>query len=120
MPIEKALKLENDILALKGPDRRPLKGVRRIFYTSHNTPRGTAPSGKITWKDGQNAGMIVGKIGSHLDPKNEQDLCVLAPPVERDRLTRLFEGKLSYFFRVCIASQHHSVRILTFDIDKNH
>ncbi|KAG4423539.1 hypothetical protein IFR04_003362 [Cadophora malorum] len=43
--------------------------------------------------------MIAGKISAHLDPNNEQDLCVLAPNVQKDRLTRLFEGRLSYFFR---------------------
>ena len=44
--------------------------------------------------------MVAGKISAHLDPNNEQDLCVLAPTVQKDRLTRLFEGRLSYFFRV--------------------
>ncbi|KAH7400465.1 hypothetical protein BKA64DRAFT_642608 [Cadophora sp. MPI-SDFR-AT-0126] len=96
-----ALKLENDILALRPPERRPLKGVRRIFYTSHNTP---GPKKKSKGRDkpqlsGSGAGMIAGKISAHLDPKNEQDLCVLAPNVQKDRLTRLFEGRLSYFFR---------------------
>ncbi|KAL5320214.1 hypothetical protein ACEPPN_011015 [Leptodophora sp. 'Broadleaf-Isolate-01'] len=97
-----ALKLEHDILALKSPERRPLKGVRRIFYTSHNTPlprkgsKGPVKGGAV----GSGAGMISGKISAHLDPKNEQDLCVLAPHIEKDRLTRLFEGHLSYFFRI--------------------
>ncbi|KAG4436603.1 hypothetical protein IFR05_007923 [Cadophora sp. M221] len=97
-----ALKLEHDILALKSPNRRPLKGVRRIFYTSHNTPlprkgsKGPVKGGAV----GSGAGMISGKISAHLDPKNEQDLCVLAPHIEKDRLTRLFEGHLSYFFRI--------------------
>ncbi|PVH75814.1 hypothetical protein DL98DRAFT_592820 [Cadophora sp. DSE1049] len=96
-----ALKLENDILALKPPDRRPLKGVRRIFYTSHNTPglkKNPRGRGK-TQLSGSGAGMIAGKISAHLDPNNEQDLCVLAPDVQKDRLTRLFEGRMSYFFR---------------------
>ena len=29
---------------------------------------------------------------------DEKDLCVMAPPVERDRLTRLLEGPFSLFF----------------------
>ncbi len=108
--IETALKLEHDILALKLPDRRPLKGVRRIFYTSHNTPgvRKAKSRGKEQLS-GSGAGMIAGKISSHLDPSNEQDLCVLAPTVQKDRLTRLFEGKLSYFFRVSYASMTSSL-----------
>lgn len=100
--IDTALKLENDILALKPPERRPLKGVRRIFYTSHNTP-GPKKKSKAREKSqfsGSGAGMIAGKISAHLDPNNEQDLCVLAPTVQKDRQTRLFEGRLSYFFRV--------------------
>jgi hypothetical protein len=31
--------------------------------------------------------------------RNERDLCVLAPPVERDRLTKFLEGPFSIFFR---------------------
>lgn len=34
---------------------------------------------------------------------NEDDLCVLKDPPETDILTKWFEGKLAYFFRVC----HH-------------
>jgi hypothetical protein len=45
--------------------------------------------------------MIAGEMKTHLDEKHKTDLCVLAPPVERDRLTRLFEGRFSYLFRVC-------------------
>jgi hypothetical protein len=47
--------------------------------------------------------MIAGAMKTHLDPENEPDLCVLAPPVEQDRLTVLLEGPFSYFFRVSIS-----------------
>lgn len=39
---------------------------------------------------------------NHLEPAHKHDLCVLAPPVERDRLTKLFEGKLAWVFRVSL------------------
>jgi hypothetical protein len=53
------------------------------------------------------AAMIPGSMDRHLDEENEGGLCVLAPPVERDRLTRLLEGRLSYFFRVKTLSYYH-------------
>jgi hypothetical protein len=89
------LKLESEILALKPPERRPLKGARQIFIPSYDKKRGT----------GDGPGMIAGEMRTHLDEKHKPDLCVLAPPRERDRLTRLFEGRLSYFFRVGWAIQ---------------
>jgi hypothetical protein len=61
-----------------------------MFIPTYNKDTGT----------GTGAGMIAGDMKTHLDKENEKDLCVLAPPVERDRLTRLLEGRLSYFFRV--------------------
>ena len=41
--------------------------------------------------------MVSGRMESHLD--DEKDLCVLAPPVVRDRLTKLLEGRLAFLFR---------------------
>lgn len=37
---------------------------------------------------------------NHLDEEHKHDLCVLAPPIERDRLTKLLEGRLAWIFRV--------------------
>lgn len=90
--VDEALKRESDVLSLSSPDRRPLKGTRRIFVPTYDVEKGTA----------KGAAMITGHMDKHLDKKNEGDLCVLAPPVERDRLTRLLEGRFSYLFGVSI------------------
>ena len=42
-----------------------------------------------------------GRMETHLD--NGKDLCVLAPPVVRDRLTKLLEGPLAFLFRVSLS-----------------
>ncbi|KAH8757403.1 hypothetical protein BGZ57DRAFT_644810 [Hyaloscypha finlandica] len=84
-----SLKRESEVLALDNPDRRPLKGTRKMFIPTYDKDAGT----------GTGAAMIAGQMRTHLDRENEKDLCVLAPPIERDRLTRLLEGRLSYFFR---------------------
>jgi hypothetical protein len=42
--------------------------------------------------------MIAGRMRHHL--ADEKDLCVLAPPVEHDRLTRLLEGRFAFLFRL--------------------
>jgi hypothetical protein len=47
--------------------------------------------------------MIGGEMMNHLEPEHEDDLCVLAPPVERDRLTKLLEGRLAWIFRVSLS-----------------
>ena len=77
------LKLESDILALNSPDKRTLKGVRRVFKNEVNGE--------------EHAPMISGKMEMHLD--DDKDLCVLAPPAEGDRLTRLLEGRFAFLFR---------------------
>jgi hypothetical protein len=41
--------------------------------------------------------MIGDKMETHL---KENDLCVLAPPVERDRLTKFFQGPFSDWFHI--------------------
>ncbi|MCJ1231485.1 hypothetical protein MMC12_008162, partial [Toensbergia leucococca] len=82
----KALKLESDILTLSVPNKRTLKGVRRVFknYDRHGNYRSE---------------MIAGKMETHLDEENKGDLCVLATPAEQDRLTRLLEGRFAFIFR---------------------
>ena len=85
--IDKALKLESDILTLSVPNKRTLKGVRRVFK---NYDR----QGKYRSE------MIAGKMETHLDEENKGDLCVLAAPAEQDRLTRLLEGRFAFIFRV--------------------
>ncbi|MCJ1231960.1 hypothetical protein MMC12_008640 [Toensbergia leucococca] len=82
----KALKLESDILTLSVPNKRTLKGVRRVFK---NYDR----QGKYRSE------MIAGKMETHLDEENKGDLCVLAAPAEQDRLTRLLEGRFAFIFR---------------------
>lgn len=97
------LKLESEILALNNPDKRTLKGVRKVFNN--------------VLEEEAHAPMVSGAMETHLDEKNENDLhvanvlllrktntgrCVLAPPVVRDRLTRLLEGRLAFLFRVSI------------------
>ncbi|KAF8860881.1 hypothetical protein BDZ45DRAFT_777884 [Acephala macrosclerotiorum] len=67
---QEALKLESNVLALSKPDQRPLEGTRRI-YMSESEPQP----------------MITGAIKTHLDEVNEGDLCVLAAPIQQDRLT---------------------------------
>jgi hypothetical protein len=42
--------------------------------------------------------MIAGRMRHHL--ADEKDLCVLAPPIEHDRLTRLLEGRFAFLFRL--------------------
>ena len=46
------------------------------------------------------ADSVKGRMETHLD--EDKDLCVLAPPVIRDRLTRLLEGPLAFLFRVSL------------------
>ena len=87
LEIDKALKLESDILTLSVPNKRTLKGVRRVFK---NYDR----QGKYRSE------MIAGKMETHLDEENKGDLCVLAAPAEQDRLTRLLEGRFAFIFRV--------------------
>lgn len=91
-----ALKLESEILALRPPDRRPLKGTRRIFKSAYlGLKKKEIKQRPMIPGDA----MISGAMKTHLDPKNDDDLCVLAEPVESDRLTKLLEGRFSYFFR---------------------
>lgn len=87
------------MLAFDAPDRRPLKGTRHIFVPSYDKRAGTGSGGA----------MIHGTMRTHLDEANKQDLCVLSPPVEQDRLTRLLEGRLSYFFRVRGAAYNKAI-----------
>lgn len=44
--------------------------------------------------------MITDRLSEHLSKENERDLCALRKVPESDRLTRLFEGKLAFLFRV--------------------
>jgi hypothetical protein len=44
--------------------------------------------------------MIIGDMATHLDKKNEQDLCVLTNQVDEDPVTRALEGYLSFIPRV--------------------
>jgi len=74
-----ALKLESDILALRKPARGTLEWLRKRFDGNPEDPDGRPP-------------MIGEKMESHL---HADDLCVLGPPVERDRLTKFFEGPFS-------------------------
>ena len=83
------------MLAFDKPQPRPLKGTRKLFHTKFDKRTKTGSSDGAT--------MIAGAMKTHLDPENEPDLCVLAPPVEQDRLTVLLEGPFSYFFRVSIS-----------------
>jgi hypothetical protein len=93
---DETLKRESDVLALSRPERRPLKGTRWIFLQKRYE--------KSKKKNIISTGaMIPGAMDTHLDAENEEDLCVLAPPVERDRLTKLFEGRLSFFFCVSLS-----------------
>ena len=80
------LRLERDILTLDSPDRRTLKGVRKVFKNEHNGV--------------EHAAMISGKMETHLDEQHEKDLCALSPPIVRDRLTMLLEGRFAFLFRV--------------------
>jgi hypothetical protein len=82
------MKLQSDILALSKPDRRSWKATRKIF--KNYDPRARKYQSE----------MIGGEMMSHLDNEHKHDLCVLAPPVERDRLTKLLEGRLAWIFRV--------------------
>jgi hypothetical protein len=88
--IDEALKRESEILALSSPDQRLLNGVRHVFIPSYDKGTGT----------GKGPTTSHGMMKTHLDEENKQDLCVLALPVERDRVTKLLEGRLSYFFKV--------------------
>ena len=92
---DRSLKRESEVLALDKPQPRPLKGTRKLFHTKFDKRTKTGSS------DG--AIMIAGAMKTHLDPENEPDLCVLAPPVEQDRLTVFLEGPFSYFFRVSMS-----------------
>lgn len=80
------LKLDSEILALSSPNKRTMKGIRRVFKNERNGV--------------EHAPMISGRMETHLDEQNERDLCVLAPPVLRDRLTMLLEGRFAFLFRV--------------------
>jgi hypothetical protein len=82
------MKLQSDILALSKPDRRAWKATQKIFKNYNPRTR--------TYQ----AEMIGGEMMEHLEEKHKHDLCVLAPPVERDRLTKLLEGELAWIFRV--------------------
>ncbi|KKZ67723.1 hypothetical protein EMCG_06590 [[Emmonsia] crescens] len=75
-----ALKLQSEVLALSGPSRRPLKHTRRTFTNADSTGKPQIP-------------IILGAMENHLD--DGADLCVLAPPMEQDRLTQILEGRLS-------------------------
>ena len=82
------LKLQNEILAFPNPDKRTLKGVRRVFKNE---------------MDGvEHAPMISGRMETHLDEEHERDLAVLAPSALQDRLTALLEGRFAFFFRVSV------------------
>jgi hypothetical protein len=84
------MKLQSDILALSKPDRRSWKATRKIFknYNAHTRT--------------YHSEMIGGEMMDHLEKEYKDDLCVLAPPIERDRLTKLLEGRLAWIFRVNI------------------
>lgn len=88
--LDEALKLESDILALNKPAKRVLKNMQKSFDEPD--------------EEGNPDTMLRGNMASHL--QDEQDLCVLAPPVERDRLTMFFQGPFSWAFRV---SEHATV-----------
>ena len=81
----KFLKLQRDILAMDSPDKRTLKGVRRVFKNVRNGV--------------EHAPMIAGKMEAHLDQQHERDLAVLAPAAPQDRLTALLEGRFAFLFR---------------------
>ena len=71
---------------MENPDKRTLKGVRRIFKNERNGV--------------EHAPMISGHMETHLDKEHERDLAVLAPVVPQDRLTALLEGRFAFLFRV--------------------
>ncbi|KAL1635665.1 hypothetical protein SLS58_010168 [Diplodia intermedia] len=74
------------VLSLTSPERRALKATRNVFAKDNN------------WKNASET-MIIDGLSKHLS-ENEQDLCALRKLPEPDRLTRLFEGKLAFLFRV--------------------
>lgn len=80
MPDE-ALKLASDVMTFERPKKRPLKGARRIFAGGEKGNK-----------------MIRGAMERHLEDEN--DLCVLSAGSEPDRLTRLFEDRFAFMFRV--------------------
>ncbi|KAJ9636711.1 hypothetical protein H2199_007705 [Coniosporium tulheliwenetii] len=84
-----ALKSQSDVLALPRPQRRPLKQMRRLFKNLGQTP------------------MIVGYMEDHLE--DGSDLSVLAPPMERDRLTALLEGRFSWVLTLFKSSSDEDV-----------
>lgn len=79
--------LYNQVLSFTAPERRALKANRHVLAKS------------CGWKYRQDM-LIDDNLGHHLNEENEEDLCALKALPKPDRLTRLFEGKLAFLFRV--------------------
>lgn len=87
MDPDEALIRLNQVLSLTSPERRALKATRNVFAKGAN------------WRASPET-MITDRLSKHLSEENERDLCALRKVPESDRLTRLFEGKLAFLFRV--------------------
>lgn len=85
---DEMLALEKQILGFEKPQRRALKALKRFFHNWDGR------SEKDARRD-----VCLGAMSTHLE--DEDDLSLVAPPIELDRLTRLFEGHLAWMFRVC-------------------
>ena len=97
------MKLESDILALKSPAHRVLGDLRRECGGWKRNEQGKWSQENLPIFEGSS-------MEDRL--KDEKDLCVLAPPVERDRLTKFLEGPFSFFFRDADFISHRKIEAL--------
>lgn len=95
---DEALQLQKDILALNRPSKRTWKNMKNVFEgASEANP-----------KPFLNYDPLHGYL-------NNKDLCVLAPEVERDRLSIFLQGPFAWAFRVstAIISKARELSVLT-------
>lgn len=79
----------NEIFALERPEHDDIETNGRIFVQPDEDDYD-----HDHWEDkAESHAIIQGAMSSHLCKDNQEDLCTLAPQVERDPLTRLVESK---------------------------
>jgi hypothetical protein len=79
----------NEIFALERPEHDDIETNGRIFVQPDDDDYD-----HDHWEDkAESHAIIQGAMSVHLCSNNKQDLCTLAPQVERDPLTRLVESK---------------------------
>lgn len=96
--LDEALIRFQQVLSLTSPERRALKATRNVFAKDDG------------WRNSPET-MITDGLSKHLS-ENEQDLCAQRKLPKPDRLTRLFEGKLAFLFRVRFHIFFESKRVI--------